>query len=172
MPNTSLATRLQAVLFAAARPMTPDELAAIVDAPADHVRKELDRLTITMESTGIHLASNADKYVLVTAPEAAADVRKFLQEDASADLSKPALETLAIVAYRGPVTKHQIDSIRGVSSDSMIRNLLSRTLIEEAGRAKEPGRPMTYRVSHTFLQSFGLTSTSQLPPLPETPNED
>lgn len=160
------------MLFAAARPMSADELAAVVDLPADTVVNALTTLQRSMASTGIHVAENAGKYVLVTSPTAAADVRKFLQEDASADLSKPALETLAIVAYRGPVTKHQIDTIRGVASDSMIRNLLSRALIEEAGRAKDPGRPMTYRVTHTFLQSFGLTSTTQLPPLPEEPRED
>jgi segregation and condensation protein B len=172
MAEGSLPIMLEAVLFAAARPMSAAELAAVVDAPADKVRAELKKLSVTMGSTGIHLAINADKYVLVTSPEAADAVRKFLQEDVSSDLSKPALETLAIVAYRGPVTKHQIDTIRGVASDAMIRNLVSRALIEEAGRTKEPGRPMTYRVTHTFLQSFGLTSTDQLPQLPEAPRED
>ena len=73
------------------------------------------------------------------------------------------------MAYKGPLTKTAIEDIRGVASDTMIRNLLARGLIVEAGRSSEPGRPQLYAVSHTFLQHFGLTSSAELPPLPEAP---
>jgi segregation and condensation protein B len=99
-------------------------------------------------------------------------VRRFLQEETNSELSKPALETLAIVAYRGPVTKSQIEAIRGVASETMLRNLLARGLILEAGKSQEPGRPIRYAISHSFLQHFGLTSAAELPPLPGAANEN
>jgi segregation and condensation protein B len=109
---------------------------------------------------------------LVTAPEVSLVVKKFLQDEARSELSKAALETLAIVAYRGPVTKAGIEQIRGVASETMLRNLLARGLIEEAGRVDEAGRPQQYAVSQTFLHQFGLTSTKDLPPMPEPANEN
>jgi segregation and condensation protein B len=164
--------RLQAVLFAAPAPVTLQQLAEATDVPAEAVTAALVQLDAALSDTGLRLNHHDRNYQLVTAPEAAADVRRLLQAEAGTDLTKPALETLAIVAYRGPLTKAAIEQIRGVSSDSMLRNLLARDLITEAGRSDEPGRPTLYAISHTFLQHFGLSSLAELPPIPETADAD
>ena len=102
---------------------------------------------------------------LVTAPEVAEDVRRFLGLSGSARLSTAALETLAIIAYRQPITRAEIEAIRGVNCDGVLRTLLAKGLIEEVGRAEGPGRPILYGTTMLFLQHFGLRSLADLPPL-------
>jgi segregation and condensation protein B len=102
---------------------------------------------------------------MVTAPEATDHVRRFLGLELSGRLSPAALETLAIVAYRQPVTRAEIENIRGVNSDSVLRTLINRGLIEEQGRLEQVGRPIVYGTTFEFLQQFGLSSTDELPPL-------
>jgi segregation and condensation protein B len=172
MSEPSLALSLQAILFVAPGPLTVAQLAEAAGHPAEDVEHELADLATAMQDGGIRLSQLHGQYRLVSAPEAAQLVRRFLQEETNSELSKPALETLAIVAYRGPVTKSQIEAIRGVASETMLRNLLARGLILEAGKSQEPGRPMRYAISHSFLQHFGLTSAAELPPLPEAANEN
>ena len=172
MPDATLQQQLQAILFVAPGPVTIEELATATNAPAEDVNHELEILAAAFQDSGIRLSQLDGQYRLVSAPEAAAAVRNFLQDQANSDLSRPALETLAIVAYRGPLTKTALETIRGVASETMLRNLLSRGLIMEAGKSPEPGRPQLYAVSHGFLSHFGLTSTGELPPLPESPSED
>jgi len=92
-------------------------------------------------------------------------VERFLGLEATSRLSRAALETLAIIAYRQPISRPQVDAIRGVNSDGVIRSLLSKGLIEEVGRAEGPGRPILYGTTAAFLQAFGLTSLDELPPL-------
>jgi segregation and condensation protein B len=172
LPEPSLAVRLEAALFVASTPVTIATLAEATGAPPEDIEHELESLVVALAGTGIRLSSLHGAYRLVSAPEAADTVRRFLQQEVNSDLSKPALETLAIVAYRGPLTKSGIEAIRGVASETMLRNLLSRGLITEAGKSSEPGRPVLYAISHSFLQHFGLTSTKDLPPLPELSRED
>lgn len=171
MPSPSLDSLLEAILFSASEPLSPAALGRLTDQPAAEVAAALQRIGARLTG-GIRLAEAGGTYRLVTAPEASAVVRAFLEDTSRQDLSRPALETLAIVAYRGPLTKSQIEAIRGVASETMIRGLLARALITEAGHSPEPGRPKLYAVSHTFLQHFGLTSASELPPLPEAPDEN
>lgn len=171
MPDTDLATIIEAILFAASEPLSASQIAKITGRKSEEVHSALSVITLRLTG-GIRLSVAEGTYRLVTAPEAAAEVRQFLEDSSRQDLSKPALETLAIIAYKGPLTKTAIEDIRGVASDTMIRNLLARGLIAEAGRSSEPGRPQLYGVSHTFLQNFGLTSASELPPLPEVPNNE
>jgi segregation and condensation protein B len=172
MSDSSIGAQLTAVLFVASRPVTPTELAAATNIPVEDVEHELELLMTQTSGNGIRLSMLSDKYQLVTAPAAAQAVRNFLQEETTSDLSKPALEALAIIAYRGPLTKAEIDSVRGVASDAMIRNLLARGLIMEAGKSSEAGRPTLYAISHGFLQHFGLTSPSELPAVPGPPSEN
>ncbi len=167
MPEPTLELRLQALLFVASGPLSLPQLARAVDEPAEQVQVALDAISTRMQSDGIRLSALDGHYRLVTAPEAADIVRKFLQDESSSDLSKPALETLAIVAYRGPLTKSAIEAIRGVASDTMLRNLLARGLITEAGRSTEASKPLLYAISHTFMQHFGLTDPADLPAIPE-----
>ena len=111
---------------------------------------------------------------LTTAPQLAELIERFLGLESITHLSRAALETLAIIAYQQPVTRPQIDSIRGVNSDSMIKSLLNKGLILEMGRADGPGRPILYATSPEFLQHFGLNSILEMPPLanPEDVSQD
>jgi segregation and condensation protein B len=161
-----LAHRLEALLFVATEPLTANRLATATSADTQAVERALAELAGRL-TAGIRLSHLNGRYRLVTAPDTAGVVREYLQAEAKADLTRPALETLAIIAYRGPLTKSAIEHIRGVASDTMLRNLLSRGLIAEAGKSSEPGRPMHYTVSHAFLQHFGLASLADLPRPPE-----
>jgi segregation and condensation protein B len=166
MPKTSLTDTLEAILFAASEPLSAVKLAVAAETDAETVEHALAELRKRLTG-GIRLAHAGGTYRLVTAPETADAVRSFLEDSSRQDLTRPALETLAIIAYRGPITKSGVEQIRGVASETMLRSLIARGLVSEAGRSPEPGRPQMYAVSHTFLQHFGLTSTRELPPLPE-----
>lgn len=166
MHEVALDIMLEAILFSASEPLSISAMSRITIRPSDDVKSALALVQARLTG-GIRLAHMGETYRLVTAPEATVAVREFLQDTNRQDLSRPALETLAIIAYKGPLTKSRIDEIRGVSSEAMLRNLMARALITEAGHSKEPGKPQLYGVSHTFLQHFGLTSTSELPPLPK-----
>jgi segregation and condensation protein B len=165
--TTSLARALEAVLFVAHEPISLAHLAAALDCTEADLRPLLISLQSDLASRGWRLSVLHSQYQLVTAPEADAVVRRYLQTESRSELSKAALETLAIIAYRGPLTRSQLEELRGVSSETMLRNLLQRELIQEAGPAAEPGRPMRYQVSQAFLRHFGLESLDHLPPLPK-----
>jgi segregation and condensation protein B len=107
---------------------------------------------------------------MVSAPEATEVVRRFLGLELDGRLSPAALEALAIIAYRQPVTRAQVETVRGVNSDSVLRTLINRGLIEDLGRLDQAGRPIIYGTSFEFLQQFGLTSLEQLPALEEINN--
>jgi segregation and condensation protein B len=163
--NLDLPAQLEAILFVATEPLPLARLAATTGTSLAKTQAALAKLATSLNG-GVRLSEIGGQYRLVTAPLAATLVRQFLQDETKTELSRAALETLAIVAYRGPLTKSAIEAVRGVASDAMLRNLVTRGLIREAGRSDEPGRPQLYAVSHTFLQHFGLTSPADLPPLP------
>ncbi|MBW3538023.1 SMC-Scp complex subunit ScpB [Candidatus Parcubacteria bacterium] len=165
MVMDELAASLEAVLFAAGEPVTLARLVAATEADQTAVTGALAGLKTQLRHRGIRLVTSGRHYSLATAPQAAAAVGRYLGGGARAELSKPALETLAIVAYRQPLTRTQIEQIRGVSSDQTIKNLLLRGLIIESGRADSPGKPLLYATSVKFLEHFGLSSPAELPPL-------
>jgi len=160
--------RLKALLFIASEPVDSSQLADALCEDEGVVVAGLATIAVELAAGPLRLSAHQDLYRLVTAPEYSDDVRRFLLAEAKTDLSRPAMETLAIIAYQGPVTKAAIDRLRGVASDTMLRNLMQRGLIVEQGNAKEPGRPPLYAVTHSFLGQIGLTSLSELPPLPKT----
>lgn len=125
----------------------------------------LEVLEQQLLSRGIRMQKHAAGYQLTTAPDVAGDVERLLNLEDTSRLSRAALEALAIVAYQQPVTRPQIDSIRGVNSDSVLRTLLRHGLIEETGRSMSPGRPILYSTTSEFLQHFGLGDIKDLPPL-------
>jgi segregation and condensation protein B len=161
----SLAAQLEALLFVATAPVTVPQLAAALDVSASVVERGLNDLEEALRGRGLRLQRHAGRLQLTTAPELASLVERFLGLEATSHLSRAALETLAIIAYQQPCTRPQVDAIRGVNSDSMMKSLLSKGLIQEAGRAEGPGRPILYATSPEFLQHFGLNSLSELPPL-------
>jgi segregation and condensation protein B len=157
-------TALEALLFVAERPLTRREIAAITGVDRATVDARLGDLEVSLASRGIRLVTSADRVELATAPEAGALVARYVGADA-VRLSPAALETLAIIAYRQPVTKAAVERIRGVDSDYSVRALLHRRLIVELGRAEAPGRPFLYGTGFEFLERFGLTTLDELPPL-------
>ena len=129
------------------------------------VEKSLEELDKLFVNRGIRLQRVSRSVQLITAPEISADVQRFLDLEETSRLSRAALEVLAIVAYQEPVTRPQIDAVRGVNSDSVMRTLLRHGLVDEVGRTDGPGRPFIYATTSDFLNHFGLISIEELPPL-------
>jgi segregation and condensation protein B len=161
----SLEALVESLLLVADGAVPVARLAEALEVSPREVETALENLRQSYVGRGLSLQRFRDKVQLTTAPAAAEKVQRFLGLAASAPLSKAALETLAIIAYQQPVTRPQIEAIRGVNSDSVIKNLLSKGLVEESGRTEGPGRPVLYSTTSEFLQHFGLTSLSDLPPL-------
>jgi segregation and condensation protein B len=165
---SELARQLEALLFVTEGPLTVARLSELSMKSEEDVTTAMGELIDVLTSHGIRLSHHDDGYRLVSAPEEAQTIRRLLEDQAKAELSKPSLETLSIVAYRGPISRSGIEAIRGVGSEMTIRGLLTRELITTAGKAKEPGRPPLYMVSPQFLDLFGLGHLQELPPLEET----
>jgi len=157
-------TDLEALLFVAERPLTRAELRVVARLSAAELDERLGDLEVQLRERGIRLISSGDRVMLGTSPESGPLIARYLGADA-VRLSPAALETLAIVAYRQPVTRGVIERIRGVDSGHVVRGLLHRRLIHEQGRAESPGRPILYATSMDFMERFGLTSLDDLPAL-------
>ena len=155
---------LEALLFVAERPLGRREIAALAGTDRETVDERLGDLEVALRDRGIRLVVDGDRVELATAPEGGALVARYVGADAIR-LSPASLETLAIVAYRQPITKAAIERIRGVDSDYTVRTLLHRRLVVELGRSEAPGRPFLYGTGFEFLERFGLTSLEELPPL-------
>ncbi|HYH93205.1 MAG TPA: SMC-Scp complex subunit ScpB [Candidatus Saccharimonadales bacterium] len=155
---------LEALLFVAERPLTRREIAALAGTDRATVDARLGDLEVSLGDRGVRLLIDGDRVELATSPDVGALVARYVGADA-VRLSPASLETLAIVAYRQPVTKSAVERIRGVDSDYTMRTLLHRRLIVELGRSEAPGRPFLYGTGFEFLERFGLTSLEELPPL-------
>ncbi len=155
---------LEALLFVAERPLARREIASIAQVDRETVDARIGDLEVSLRERGLILVVSGDRVELATAPEAGALIARYVGTDA-VRLSPAALETLAIVAYRQPVTKAAIERIRGVDSDYTVRSLLHRRLVVELGRGSAPGRPFLYGTGFEFLERFGLSSLEELPPL-------
>ena len=169
-----LSVKLEAMLFVAAEPVATTQLATALDVAPSVIERGLNELDESLSSRGLRLQRHAGRVQLTTAPQLAELIERFLGLEATTHLSRAALETLAIIAYQQPVTRPQIDAIRGVNSDSMMKSLLHKGLIFETGRADGPGRPILYSTTPEFLQHFGLNSILEMPSLakPEEEGED
>jgi len=158
---------LEALLFVSDEPVTAVVLAQALGVErreADELCEELARSYEDREA-GLVLRSVGGGWLLSTHPEVAQVVERYVLSSRHARLTKAALETLAIVAYKQPVTRHQISSIRGVNSDGVLRALVDRGLVAEVGREEGPGRPLLYGTTPEFLERLGLPSLSALPSL-------
>ncbi len=155
---------LEALLFVAERPLSRREIASLAGCDAETFDERLGDLEVALRDRGIRLVIDGDRVELATAPDGGALVARYIGADA-VRLSPASLETLAIVAYRQPVTRGAIERIRGVDSDYTVRTLLHRRLIVELGRSEAAGRPYLYGTGFEFLERFGLTSLEGLPPL-------
>ena len=170
MEDQQLKAAIEALLLVAGTPLSPERLKGIFEEmPKDRIEAQLAALRdeYAARDGGIVLAEIAGGWQFATRPEHAAWVRKFKSVKVSARLSRPALETLAVVAYKQPVTRAEIEAIRGVSVDGIVRNLMERRLIKIVGKKDVPGKPMLFGTSTEFLQHFGLKDLSSLPTLKE-----
>lgn len=165
---------LEALIFAAPQPAQVEDLANATGLTIEETEMALASLETQLSTRGLRLQRMKNRLQFVTATEAAACVEELLGLDVQLRFTQAALETLAIIAYAQPVTRPQVESIRGVSSDSTMRTLLSAGMIEEQGRAETLGRPILYGTTFEFLQQFGLQNPQDLPPLekPQSPEPD
>jgi segregation and condensation protein B len=166
-----LFVKLEALLFVAPEPTTVAQLATALDVAPSVVERGLNELDASLSTRGLRLQRHAGRVQLTSAPQLAELIEHFLGLEATSHLSRASLETLAIIAYQQPVTRPQIDAIRGVNSDSMLKSLLNKGLILESGRADSPGRPILYSTTPEFLQHFGLNSILEMPPLAQPEEE-
>ncbi len=161
----SLVSKLEALLFVAPSPVSAHQLAEAIGVSLADVEKGLQELSqIYRQGRGLRIQFFQGRYQLTTPAELAFLIERFLGLEATSRLSRAALETLAIIAYRQPITRPGIDAVRGVNSDGVLKSLLSKGLVQEIGRAEGPGRPILYGTTMDFLQHFGLNSLDELPP--------
>jgi segregation and condensation protein B len=168
-PPERLGAVIESLLFVADEPQPIEALAKSLNVRRDRIEEAIDELSIP-DGRGIFVQRQGDRVQLATAPDSAPYIEQFLEVE-HGRLSNASLETLAIVAYRQPVTRSGIDSVRGVNSDAAVATLLVRGLIEEVGRAPGPGRPALFGTTVRFLEYFGLSRPDALPPLPPIEGE-
>jgi segregation and condensation protein B len=170
LEDQELKSAIEAILFIAGNPLSVDRLKSVFEeATQEQIEAQLAALRHDYDdrSSGIMVAEIAGGHQLATRPEFAAWLRKFRSVKVSAKFSKPALETLAIVAYKQPITRTEVEAIRGVNIGGIMRNLMERRLVKIVGKKDVPGKPMLYGTTPEFLQYFGLKDLSALPTLKE-----
>ncbi len=162
-----LAGALESILFVAGGPVHLDTLAAVTGADPALIRQAIEVVRARTVDSGLLLQAVAGGYQIATRPDHAEVVKRFLQAEHAEKLTRGALETLAIIAYRQPITRGEIEHIRGVRSDWHIERLLERQLIREVGRRQTLGRPVEFGTAELFLRYFGLVDLSELPAMGE-----
>jgi segregation and condensation protein B len=167
--NTEALDRLklivESVLFVADEPVDVGALARIADSPLEHVQAAVDALAADCHGRGVRLQRTQSAVQMVSAPEATTYVERYLGVEEDHRLSHASLETLAIIAYKQPITRQAIEAIRGVNCDRALASLRARGLITEVGRAGSAGRPYLFGTTFRFLEYFGLEKPEDLPPL-------
>lgn len=170
MPENNIKPAVEALLFACERPLGIEQLRKALDnMDAELIRGVLEELRSEYEQNnrGIRLIEVAGGFRMVASPGFSQFLKKLFKDRAAEKLSKPALETLAIIAYKQPVTKQEIELLRNVNVDGVIKSLLDKSVIRIAGRRKVPGRPFVFGTSRQFLEYFGLRSLDELPKIEE-----
>jgi segregation and condensation protein B len=162
---------LESLLFVARKPLSPEELEKTLGFPRETVAGELEELMAEYADKGINIVKVAGGYLMGTNHANADYVHNLLHAKQQTSLSPQALETLAIIAYKQPVTRSELERIRGVNTDGPLDSLLRKKLIRELGRSEVVGRPYTYGTTIEFLRHFGLQDLTDLPPLPGSQEE-
>ena len=162
----NLAGRIEAILFVAGEAVRVEDLSKALDVPIREVEDALIHLR------GFSLKRYGHQVQLATRALYSQDVVRLLQPVQKQSLSQAAMETLAVVAYRQPVTRAEVEQIRGVKCDYSLQSLMNKELIAEVGRKEALGRPILYGTTDNFLAHFGISSLKELPPMPEKPKDD
>ncbi len=167
MEHEELKAVIENVLFAADQPVSVGQLQDLFAETTEKavLKSALDELVREYQSRNLQLMEVAEGYQLMTRRDYSDWVRKFMKLDKTAKLSQPSLDTLAIIAYKQPLTKAEVEGIRGVDSSGVVRTLLEKKIIAPSGRKKVPGRPIMYRTTRKFLEYFGLMDLKDLPTL-------
>ena len=165
---------LEALLFLSGELLLISAIKDVIELPEPEIKRLMEELMAEYKNrdTGLLIVEIANGYQMVTNPQYADWVKKFRNIHISSKLSVPALETLAIMAYKQPIIRAEIEQLRGVNSDSAIRTLLERRLIKIMGRKEVPGRPFLYGTTREFLQYFGLKDLTELPTLKDLIREE
>lgn len=160
---------IESLLFVSGEPLGVKQIASILECSVGFTKDLLDEMIklYNTKNRGIKIINVNDSYTFVTKPENSDYIEKLLGNNSRQSLSQAALETLAIVSYKQPITRIDIDEIRGVKSDRAISNLVEKGLIKECGRLEVPGRPILYGTTDEFLKYFGLENIEQMPALDE-----
>jgi len=160
---------IEAMLFSTGRQITEKEFMGILELNKEQLENIMESLQYDFKAQGrgVEIIKIEDSYQMCTKKEYYDYIYPLLDNRAKPNLSNPAMETLAIIAYNPRITRAEIDAIRGVNSDGSMHKLLEYNLIEEAGKSDAPGRPNTYKVTSQFLKTFGLNSLEELPDLPK-----
>ena len=167
----NLAGRIEAILFVAGEAVRVDDLAKALNVSVREVEAELVRIRddFDFHQRGFTLKRFGHQVQLATRALYSTDVVRLLQPVQKQSLSQAAMETLAVVAYKQPVTRAEVEQIRGVKCDYSLQSLMNKELIMEVGRKEALGRPILYGTTENFLAHFGLTNLDDLPPMPEVP---
>ena len=165
---------IESLLFVSGEPMKLKDIANVIECSINYTEDLLREIMFNYEEDirGIKLININNEYQLVTKPQNSDYIRKILKTNIRQSLSQASLETLAIIAYKQPITRIDIDEIRGVKSDSAVSSLAERGLIEETGRLKVPGRPLLFCTTYEFLKQFNIKSLVELPSLALFANDD
>lgn len=165
LTTQQLSAIIEGLLFVAPEPVAINHLAAVTHCKVRQVELSLKQLKEDCQTRGVRLQRHGNRVQLVTAPHLTTYIEQFLGLSTSTKLSTSALETLAIIAYRQPITRPEIDAIRGVNSDSVLRTLLSKGLIEQVGRLETVGHPALFGTTFEFLRHLGIEDLTDLPTL-------
>lgn len=165
MEKVNIQYAIEGILFAAGEPVKSAKLAAVLEVTVEEVEEAAKLLSHEYETSlrGVKLIEIDGGYQICSRPEYYVYIQEILGEQRRQALSNAAMEALAIIAYKQPITRGQVEYIRGVNSDGAINRLVERNLIEEAGRLDAPGRPILYKTSQNFLRCFGLKNPGDLP---------
>jgi segregation and condensation protein B len=162
---------IESILFVARKPLSLEEFIEATELPADVLTPALEDLVAGSQARGINVVKVAGGYLMGTNPENVDYVEKILHPKEETRLSPRTLETLAIIAYKQPVTKHEVERVRGVDSGWVIDSLIAKKLVREVGRSDAVGRPYLYSTTELFLRHFGIENVNSLPALPESEAE-
>ena len=170
----TLSGRIEAILFVAGEPVRVEELAKALNVTVRQVENELTKLRdeYDFNQRGFTLKRFGHQVQLATRALYATDVVHLLQPVQKQSLTQAAMETLAVIAYKQPVTRAEVEQVRGVKCDYSVQSLMKKELIMEVGRKETLGRPILYGTTENFLAHFGLSTLDDLPPMPEIPTEE
>jgi segregation and condensation protein B len=164
--NPRLKNILESLLFVCKKPLNPAELVQLLESDENRIEQAIRDLAMEYENRGVKIVNVAGGWQMVTSVENADHIDRLLMSPIVTTLSPAALETLALIAYKQPVTRLDIENVRGISSDGVVKTLLEKRMIREIGRSDAIGRPILYSTTTDFLRHFGLKDLGDLPELP------